>query len=295
MASAQLEDAWRSGIPVEGYVAREIKGGFEVKIGENIRAFCPFSQISLRRAENPSEFVGKHLLFRITDYGERGRNIVLSHRRILEEEQRARRESLRETLQEGMTVQGTVTRLADFGAFVDIGGVDGLIPLSEVGWTRVRHVRDVLSVGEQVSVVIKKIDWDADRISLSLKDTVADPWSTVAERFPEGSYHTGTVARLAPFGAFVTLAEGVDGLIHISKLGKGKRIAHPREALAEGESVDVRVDGVDRETRRLSLSLAETSRAAEEEEKSLASFRKKAESSGESLGSLGDLLRARME
>lgn len=295
-ANAQLEEAYRAGIPVEGFVAKEIKGGFEVKIGGSIRAFCPFSQISLRRAENPAEFVGKHLLFRITEYGERGRNIVLSHRQILEEEQRAKREALKGSLQEGMTITGTVTRLADFGAFVDLGGVDGLIPISEVGWTRVRHVRDVLSVGEQVSVVIKKIDWEAGKISLSLKDTLADPWGTVAEQFPEGSYHTGTVARLAAFGAFVTLAPGIDGLIHISKLGKGKRINHPSDVLKEGETVEVKVDGVDREARRLSLALAEVSRAAEEEEKSVASFRQQAASSAkESMGSFGDLLKARIE
>ncbi|CAG0988245.1 30S ribosomal protein S1 [Geobacteraceae bacterium] len=295
-ANAQLEEAHRSGIPVEGFVVKEIKGGFEVRLSGTTRAFCPFSQISLRRAENPAEFVGKHLLFRVTEYGERGRNIVLSHRQLLEEEQRGKREALKETLKEGTTVTGTVTRLADFGAFVDLGGVDGLIPISEVGWTRVKHVRDVLSVGEQVSVVIKKIDWDAGKISLSLKDTLADPWASVADQFPEGSYHTGTVARLAAFGAFVTLAPGIDGLLHISKLGKGKRINHPSDVLKEGETVEVKVDGVDREARRLSLALAEVSRAAEEEEKSIDTFRQQATtSSKESMGSFGDLLKAKIE
>jgi small subunit ribosomal protein S1 len=189
-----------------------------------------------------------------------------------------------------------VTRLADFGAFVDLGGIDGLIPVSEVGWTRVKHVRDVLSVGQEVSVVIKRIDWESGKISLSLKDTLPDPWAAVADKFPEGSYHTGTVARLAPFGAFVTLDEGIDGLVHISKLGKGKRIAHPREVIAEGDTVEVKVDGVDRENRKLSLALAETSRAAEEEEKAMASFRQKAvATSKESMGSLGDILKAKID
>ncbi|AJE03919.1 30S ribosomal protein S1 [Geobacter pickeringii] len=295
-AQSQLEDAWRAGIPVEGYVAKEIKGGFEVKVGGNLRAFCPFSQISLRRAENPAEFVGKQLLFKIAEYGERGRNIIVSHRQVLEEEQKVKREALKETLLEGMTVSGTVTRLADFGAFVDLDGIDGLIPVSEAAWTRVKHVRDVLSVGDQVSVVIKRIDWESGKISLSLKDTQADPWEAVAEQFPEGSYHTGTVARLAAFGAFVSLAPGIDGLIHISKLGKGKRISHPREALNEGETVEVKVDGVDRENRKLSLSLAEVSRAAEEEQKSVASFRQQTTtSSKESMGSFGDLLKAKLD
>lgn len=295
-AQSQLEDAWRAGIPVEGYVVKEIKGGFEVKVGGSMRAFCPFSQISLRRAENPAEFVGKTLTFKIAEYGERGRNIVVSHRQVLEEEQREKREALKETLVEGATVAGTVVRLADFGAFVDLGGVDGLIPVSEVGWTRVKHVRDVLSVGDQVTVVIKRTDWETGKISLSLKDAQADPWEAVAEKFPEGSYHTGTVARLAPFGAFVTLATGIDGLIHISKLGKGKRINHPRDVINEGETVEVKVDGVDRENRKLSLSLAEVSRAAEEEEKSAASFRQQAVATPkESMGSLGDLLKAKFD
>ena len=295
-AQSQLEDAWRAGIPIEGYVVKEIKGGFEVKVGGSMRAFCPFSQISLRRAENPAEFVGKTLTFKIAEYGERGRNIVVSHRQVLEEEQREKREALKETLVEGATVPGTVVRLADFGAFVDLGGVDGLIPVSEVGWTRVKHVRDVLSVGDQVTVVIKRTDWESGKISLSLKDAQADPWGAVAEKFPEGSYHTGTVARLAPFGAFVTLATGIDGLIHISKLGKGKRINHPRDVISEGETVEVKVDGVDRENRKLSLSLAEVSRAAEEEEKSAASLRQQAAaSSKDSMGSFGDLLKAKFD
>ncbi|RNC65837.1 MAG: 30S ribosomal protein S1 [Desulfuromonadales bacterium] len=295
-ALGQLEDAWRAGLPVEGYVVKEIKGGFEVKLGGSVRAFCPFSQISLRRAENPAEFVGKHLLFRIAEYAERGRNIVVSHRQILEEEQRRQRELLKDTLKEGMTITGTVTRLADFGAFVDMGGIDGLIPVSEVGWVRVKHVRDVLSTGQEVTVVIKRIDWESGKISLSLRDTQPDPWQAAADTFPEGSYHTGTVVRLAAFGAFVTLAPGVDGLLHISKLGKGKRIAHPREVVVEGQAVEVKVDGVDRENRRLSLSLAEVSRAAEEEEKRMTSFRQQSDADqGATLGSFGDLLKGKFD
>lgn len=289
---AQLEDAYRAGIPVEGYVEKEIKGGFEVKIAGTVRAFCPYSQISLRRVEDAAAFVGRHLPFRITEYAERGRNIIVSHRQILEEEQRQQRDALRESLREGTTVSGTVTQLKDFGAFVDIGGIEGLIPISEVGWSRVKDIRDVLSVGQQVTVLIKKLDWEAGKFSFSLRDTLADPWESVAEKFPEGSFHTGTVARLAPFGAFVTLAAGIDGLIHISKLGQGKRINHPREVVQEGETVEVKVDGVDRENRRLSLSLAAVSRAQDEEEQTLSAFRRQgADSAATSLGSFADLLK----
>lgn len=295
-AGGQLEGAWRSGIPVEGLVEKEVKGGFEVKIGGTVRAFCPYSQIALRRTENPEAFVGKHLSFRVTDYAENGRNIVLSRRVLLEEERQREKAALREKLQEGMVVEGTVSSLRDFGAFVDIGGIEGLVPLSEMAWGRVKSAADVLAVGQQVKVAIKRLDWENDKISLSLRDTLADPWETMAERFPEGSYHTGKVARLAQFGAFVTLAEGIDGLIHISKLGQGKRINHPREVLSEGETIEVKVEGVDREGRRLSLSLAGPARAADEESATLDAFRAKAaDTSGQSLGSLGELLKAKME
>jgi small subunit ribosomal protein S1 len=292
--STQLEDAWRSGIPVEGLVEKEIKGGYEIKLGGTARAFCPFSQIALRRMDNPESLIGTRLPFRITDYAENGRNIVVSRRSLLEEEQRRLKDEAQAGIEEGMTVRGTVTSLQDFGAFVDIGGLEGLIPISEIGWSRVKDVRDVLSVGQQLQVVVKTVDREKDRISLSLKDTLADPWDQVAQMYPEGSFHTGSVSRLAPFGAFVTLASGVDGLLHISKLGAGKRINHPREVLKEGESVEVRIESFDRANRRLSLALAGVARAAEEEEATLAEFRRQSTGAPAGMGTLGDLLQARM-
>jgi small subunit ribosomal protein S1 len=292
--SAQLEDAWRSGVPVEGLVEKEIKGGFEIKLGGTARAFCPFSQVALRRVDNSESLIGTRLAFRITEYAENGRNIVVSRRSLLEEEQRRLKDEAQAGIEEGMTVSGTVTSLQDFGAFVDIGGLEGLIPISEIGWSRVKDVRDVLSVGQQVQVVVKTVDREKDRISLSLKDTLADPWDQVSELYPEGSFHTGSVSRLAPFGAFVTLASGVDGLLHISKLGAGKRINHPREVLKEDESVEVRIESFDRANRRLSLALAGVARAAEEEEATLAEFRRQASEAPAGMGTLGDLLQARM-
>ncbi|HEY6837768.1 MAG TPA: 30S ribosomal protein S1 [Geobacteraceae bacterium] len=295
-ANSQLEEAWRSGIPVDGHVEKEVKGGFEVKLAGSVRAFCPFSQMGLRRGGEASAYIGKHLPFRVTNYSEGGRNIVVSNRAILEEESRRQKESLKESLQVGMRVKGTVTSLRDFGAFVDLGGADGLIPMAEIAWGRVKDVREVLTVGQEVEVVVKQIDWERDRISLSLRDTLADPWEQVPERFPVGSVHSGKVSRLAAFGAFVTLAEGIDGLLHIAKLGKGKRIAHPREVLREGEEVEVIVEGIDREAKRISLALAEVKRAQDEEEKSIAEFRRGQEAApAGSMGSLGDLLKAKLE
>jgi small subunit ribosomal protein S1 len=293
---SQLEDAWRSGIPVDGCVEKEVKGGFEVKVAGSVRAFCPYSQMGLRRTDNPDAYVGRHLSFRITEYGEKGRNIVLSHRAILEEERQQQKEELRETLREGMTVKGTVTSIREFGAFLSIGSVEGLLPISEIGWGRVADINEVLTVGQELEVVVKQIDWENDRFSFSLRETQADPWEMVTHAFPEGSFHTGRVARLTNFGAFVTLAPGVDGLIHISRLGSGKRISHPREVLKEGETVEVKVESVDRENRRLSLALAGPARAAEEEEADMATFRRQAAvESGTSMGSLGELLKAKQE
>nr|WP_304412869.1 30S ribosomal protein S1 [Desulfuromonas sp. TF] len=293
--NAQLEEAWRSGIPVDGHVEKEIKGGYEVKVA-GVRAFCPFSQMGLRRTEAPEQHIGQHLPFRITQYSEGGRNIVVSHRALLEEERARQREALRETLQEGMTVKGTISSIRDFGAFVDIGGVEGLIPISEIAWGRVENIREVLSEGQEVEVAVKSVDWDQNRFSFSLRETLADPWAEAERNFPEGSVHTGTVARLAPFGAFVTLEAGVDGLVHISKLGGGKRISHPREVVKEGERLEVRVESFDRETRRISLAPAEAVRAKEEEAKTMDDFRRQAAAElPKGLGTLGDLLKAGME
>jgi len=294
--SAQLEDAWRGGIPVQGLVEKEVKGGFEVKIGGSHRAFCPFSQTGLRRDEGAEQFIGSHQQFRITEYRENGRSIVVSRRVLLEEERQAKREAAWDTIREGEVVSGTVSSLRDFGAFVDLGGIEGLIPMSELGWKRVKDAAEVLSAGQQVKVLVKKVDREAGKISLSLRDTLADPWETASARFVEGTYVAGVVSRLANFGAFVTLADGIDGLVPISRLGGGKRINHPREVLKEGEQIEVKVESVDRDARRISLSLGAVGRAAEEEESELASFRQQAtEGSSKSLGSLGELLKAKLK
>jgi len=174
--------------------------------------------------------------------------------------------------------------------------VEGLLPISEIAWGRVADIREVLSVGQELDVMVKQIDWDNDKFSFSIRETLADPWEMVTQSCPEGSFHTGTVARLTAFGAFVTLAPGVDGLIHISRLGAGKRISHPREVLKEGERVEVKVESMDRENRRLSLVLAGPARAADEEEAVMETFRSQAAAeAGSSMGSLGDLMKAKQE
>lgn len=293
--SAQLEQAWQAGVPVEGVVEKEIKGGYEIKLGGTSRAFCPYSQIALRRVENPEALIGTRLTFQISDYGENGRNIIVSRRALLEEEQRRLKEEAQAGISEGMTVTGTVTSVQDYGAFVDIGGLEGLIPVSEIAWSRVKDVREVLSIGQQVKVVIKTIDKEKERISLSIKDTLADPWDLAVGSYPEGSFHTGTVARLDTFGAFVTLNSGVDGLLHISKLGGGKRINHPREVVKEGEQIEVKIESIDRGNRRISLALAGPARAAAEEEATLSEFRRQADDAPKGMGTLADMMRTKVQ
>jgi small subunit ribosomal protein S1 len=285
---AQLQDAQKNGIPVQGTVQKEVKGGFEVRIGEGVRAFCPHSLMGLRRDENPAEQVGKSCTFKITEC--KDRNVVVSRKAILDVERREKAQALKSSLKEGMRVNGTVVSIQKFGAFVDLGGVQGLVPVSEIAWTRTEEVGDALSVGQAVEVVIKRLDWEHDKVSLSLKDALPDPWDRAAERWPEGTYLTGKVTRLAAFGAFVALGEGVEGLLHISKLGGERRIGHPREVIKQGETVEVRVDSVDRAGRKISLSLAAISREQEETEAALKEYREKAEAHGEGLGSLGSLL-----
>jgi small subunit ribosomal protein S1 len=283
--SEQLEDAYQGGIPVEGRIETEIKGGFEVKLSGNVRAFCPFSQTGLRQAV-PDELIGQSLPFKITQFDERGRNIVVSHRAILDEERALQRESLRETLKEGMVLKGTVTNIREFGAFVDIGGLEGLLPISEISYGRVEDVNDYLNVGQELEVAIKRIDWENNKFSFSLRDTLADPWSKVGTIYKAGGQHNGTVSRLAQCGAFVTLEEGVDGLLHISKLGQGQRIRHPQDVVKVGQNLQVVIEKVDQQERRISLALA-----GQQEEPGETSYSDAPATSSSGFGSLADLLK----
>lgn len=248
----ELEQAFAAGIPVEGTISAEVKGGFSVQIAGQ-RCFCPYSQMDIRRVESAEDYLGKTCAFKIMEFGSQGRNILVSARAILEEERQRQRQHLQDTLQVGMQVAGTVTSLRDFGAFVDIGGVDGLIPVAELAWGQTERVEDVLRRGQQVEVMIKNLDWDRDRISLSLRETTPNPWERVSERYAVGSLHRGRVARLAPYGAFITLEPGVDGLVHISRLGAGRKLNHPREVLEIGQELSVQVEAVDMAQKRISL------------------------------------------
>ena len=280
----QLQQAYQGGIPVEGRIDKEIKGGYEVALPGNVRAFCPFSQVGLRPLD-ASELIGRTLSFRITQFGERGRNIVVSHRVLLDEERKEQREALRQTLKEGQMVTGTVTNLRDFGAFVDIGGIEGLLPISEISYGRVEDINTVLEVGRQLDLIVKKIDWAENRFSFRLRDTLADPWLKVGNNYQVGGKYPGTVSRLAQFGAFVTLEEGIDGLLHISKMGDGQRIRHPQDLFKVGQQLTVVIEKIDDGEKRISLALAGAVDEASETSYSEGS-------SGSGMGTLGELLKA---
>ena len=292
-ARAQLEDAFRNGIRVEGTVSRELKGGFEITISGGARAFCPFSQMGIKRAENKENYLGISLAFDIIECGDR--NVVLSRKSIVEKERQIKEAALKASLKEGDKIKGSVTSIQKFGAFVDIGGVEGLLPVSEIAWNRTENVGDILSVGQVVEVLIKKLDWENGRISFSLKDALPNPWDLAAVTWSVGSYQTGTVSRLVPFGAFVTLGEGVDGLIHISKLGGEKRLQHPDEVLKVGQTIEVKIEAVDRENKKISLVPADISREADEDAAALKNYQREESSGPETMGSLGEMLKKRLE
>jgi small subunit ribosomal protein S1 len=251
---AGIRDAFNAGLPVTGKVKSAVKGGFEVSVG-GVRAFCPFSQMDLKVSKESDQYVGQTFSFRVLEYENDGRNIVLSRRAILDEERKAQAARFRESLAVGMELKGAVRSIQKFGAFVDLGGVDGLIPASEIGWDRSEKPENVLSLGQDVIVRVIGLDWSKNRLTLSLKAMQEDPWESAATKYPVESKVQGVIVRLAQFGAFVNLEPGIDGLIHISNLGAGRHINHPKEVVEVGQMVEPQVLAVDRENRKISLTL----------------------------------------
>ena len=257
----RLADARVSGIPVEGLVLGVNKGGFEVAVGD-VRAFCPVSQMDIRFVEKPEVFVGERHQFRVTEV--RDRNVVLSRRVLLEAEQKRLGEETRKTLEVGKVLKARVTGVRDFGAFADIGGLEGMIPVSEISHVRVAHPSDVVKVGDEVEVEVLRLEAAEphaadkskrkERITLSLRARQEDPWKAAVAEIQEGSLLKGRVVRLQQFGAFVELRPGVDGLIHVSALSE-RRIAHPRDAVRVGDEVEVQVEKVDGAEKRIALRL----------------------------------------
>jgi small subunit ribosomal protein S1 len=248
-----LENAFRNGIPVEGHVAKEIKGGYEVMIGTN-RAFCPYSQMGYKQKDESSAFVGKHLTFRIQEYKNDGRNIIVSNRVIMEDEHVKSMVSLQNKLKEGMIIDATVKSLQNYGAFVDIDGFQALLPISEIALDRVTDISTLLKTDQKIRAKIIKTDWQNERVSVSMKALLADPWDSAVEKYPVGSKHAGFISRITQYGVFVELEPGLDGLVHVSEMEGIDRNSNLSRLFKKGDSMTVAVKEVHTAEKRISLT-----------------------------------------
>ncbi len=256
---ARFEKAWRkieaaaeSGEPVEGTVIEVVKGGLIIDLG--VRGFLPASLVDIRRVQNLDEFLGQKIECKVIELNRSRNNVVLSRRAVLEEERKEVRQQILDRLQPGMVVEGAISNIVDFGAFVDLDGIDGLIHISELSWSHVNHPSEILSIGDLVPVKVLDIDRERQRISLGLKQTQADPWQRVIDTYAVGDELEGKVTKVVTFGAFVEIMDGVEGLVHISELAQ-HHVENPREIVEPGQDVRVRILEIDSERRRLSLSV----------------------------------------
>lgn len=256
-----LEELHRTGQPIEARVTERVKGGLLVDVG--VRGFVPASHVDRNFVENLDQYVGQTFRMKVLEIDRQRNNVVLSRKQLLEEEYEQAKAETFATLEEGAVVDGVVRRLTDFGAFVDIGnGVEGLLHVSELAWSRVRHPADVLHEGQEVRVKVLKIDREHERISLSLKETLPDPWGNIEERYQVDDVLKGTVTRVVDFGAFVKLEDGVEGLVHISQLAD-RHVQNPNEVVSPGSEVMVKVISLDPKARRIGLSIREAQRHAQ--------------------------------
>src|SRR5205085_311058 len=232
----------------------KIKGGVVVDL-MGVDAFLPGSQIALRRVPNIDELLGQSFEFKIIKLNKRRRNIVVSRRVLLEAERKTKRDVLMKELQVGQVRKGIVKNITDFGAFIDLGGVDGLLHITDMSWGRISHPSELVAIGAELEVKVLDIDWTRERISLGLKQLQSYPWKDVADKYPVGTRISGKVRNLTSFGAFVEIEPGIDGLIHISDMSWTKRVQHPSEVVKKGDTVDVVILNIDSENKRISLGL----------------------------------------
>jgi len=285
----ELEDAFRSGLAVEGKVMQANKGGFEVRVARE-RAFCPLSQIDIVRTEDPDVHVGKTYAFRVIEYKNGGKDVVLSRRKVLEDEQRAHAAEARKAIVPGAVITGRVASVVDFGAFVDLGGgVQGLLHVSEMGWSRVSNPNEVVAPGDQITVKVLRVDEATQKISLGLKQLQDDPWATVSARYEVGQVYRGRVSRIADFGVFVELEPEFTGLIPAAETGVDRNM-DLRKAFQVGASIDVVVLEVDAASRRIRLS--KTAVAEQQEQAEVREYAARADAApGPSVSALAEKLR----
>jgi small subunit ribosomal protein S1 len=285
----QLSDAFQAGLQVEGKVERSVKGGYEVRIAGE-RAFCPMSQIDIIRTTDPATHQGRVYTFRIIEFKEGGKNLVVSRRKLLEEEQRASAADIRQSIVAGAVLTGRVTSVRDFGAFVDLGGgVQGLLHVSEMGWSRVSDASQVVAPGEEITVKVLRVDEDTQRIALGLKQLTENPWSRVEAAYEIGQVRVGRVTRVAEFGAFVELEPGIEGLAHASTFAPTGRREEWSRSVEVGMTGAFEVLSIDPERRRIGVALVEDGSARAEE---LREYTERTDAAAtEGFGSLGDKLR----
>ena len=252
MAWKAIEGSAENGQPVDGKVIEVVKGGLILDLG--VRGFLPASLVDIRRVQDLDEFLGKELRCKVIELNRSRNNVVLSRRAVLEDERKEMRQAILDKLQPGDVVEGQISNIVDFGAFVDLDGMDGLIHISELSWSHVNHPSEVLEIGQTVQVKVLDIDRDRQRISLGLKQTQTDPWQQVLDSYGEGDVVQGKVTKVVTFGAFVEILPGVEGLVHISELAQ-HHVENPREVVSQGDVVNAKIIEVDAERRRLSLSL----------------------------------------
>jgi small subunit ribosomal protein S1 len=288
-SAGQLEDAFRAGLPVEGKVEREVKGGYEVRIARQ-RAFCPFSQIDVIRSTDPAQHIGRVYRFYVTEFKDGGRSLVVSRRRLLEQEQQAQAAVARKSIVEGAVMTGRVASVRDFGAFVELGGgIQGLLHVSEMAWARVADPSQLVKPGDDITVKVLRVDTEKEKISLGLKQLLGDPWSTAGDTYKAGQLRTGRVTRVADFGAFVELEPGVEGLIPGSETGVG-RDGDLKRAFPIGTDVQFVVTEVDAGARRMRLSITDVQKMREADEVREYTGRGDAKPA-EGFGSMADKLR----
>ncbi|MFB5067678.1 MAG: 30S ribosomal protein S1 [Candidatus Wallacebacter cryptica] len=288
-AWAELEQLYAEGKPITAEVTQVVKGGLLVDLG--VRGFIPASHVSRNYVDDLEKYVGQTLELKIIELDRQKNNVVLSRKDLLEEEYQKAKEEIFNTLEEGSVVDGVVRRITDFGAFVDIGGgVEGLLHVSEMAYSRVKHPSDVVSEGDQVKVMVLGLDKEAERISLGLKQTLPDPWDTIEERYQVGDQVSGIVTRTVDFGAFVKLEDGVEGLIHISQLAH-RHVAKTDEVVKSGDEVEAKVISLDPEARRIGLSIRELEPKPEvkKEVKKMEKVEEKPEEEEQLTTTLGDM------
>jgi len=250
----RLEAAHEAGETVMGIITDKVKGGFTVDLGD-VRAFLPGSLVDVRPVRDTAYLEGKELEFKVIKLDRRRNNVVVSRRAVVEEESSEEREALISNMQEGSMVKGIVKNLTDYGAFVDLGGVDGLLHITDMAWKRVKHPSEIVSVGEEINVKVLKFDKERMRVSLGLKQTGDDPWADIARRYPEGKRLFGKVTNIADYGCFVEIEDGVEGLVHVSEMDWTNKNIHPSKVVQLGDEVEVVVLDIDEERRRISLGM----------------------------------------